>query len=206
MRLERRVTRRLCYRKTCQCPDTPGIITAPAPPKLIKKGLFTVDFIVKLLVLKYLLSMPMNRIRGYLRLEGLTLANGALAGVMQGVIPFLEPLYSAIRSRNAASCGRDFTDAELELIESLIGEHPTREAIARAVCNQLNWVKPDGLPKTMSAKVALLRMHRDGLIVLPAPRHEGHNIRRPLAATSSAKAGQRNLPLPAHQKLPYNSN
>jgi transposase len=103
VRLERRVTRRLCYRKTCQCPDTPGIITAPPPPKLIKKGLFTVDFIVKLLVLKYLLSMPMNRIRGYLRLEGLTLANGTLTGVMQGVIPFLEPLYSAIRARNAAS-------------------------------------------------------------------------------------------------------
>jgi hypothetical protein len=109
VRLERRVTKRLCYRKTCQCPDIPGIITAPAPPKLIKKGLFTVDFIVKLLVLKYLLSMPMNRIRGYLRLEGLTLANGTLTGVMQSVIPFLEPLYSAIRSRNAAS---DFLKAD----------------------------------------------------------------------------------------------
>jgi transposase len=103
VRLERRVTRRLCYRKTCKCPDTPGITTAPPLPKLIKKGMFTVDFIVKLLILKYLLSMPMNRIRGYLRMEGLTLANGTLAGVMQSVTPFLEPLYSAIRSRNAAS-------------------------------------------------------------------------------------------------------
>jgi transposase len=103
VRLERRVTHRLCYRKTCQCPDTPGIITAPAPPKLVKKGMFTVGFIVKLLVLKYLLSMPTNRIRGYLRLEGLTLANGTLAGVMQSVAPFLEPLYDAIRARNAAS-------------------------------------------------------------------------------------------------------
>jgi hypothetical protein len=83
----------------------------------------------------------------------------------------------------ARYCGRDFTDAEMELIENLIGEHPTREAIARAMCDKLNWNKPDGLPKTMSAKVALLRMHRDGLIVLPAPKHEGHNVRRPLAAT-----------------------
>jgi hypothetical protein len=83
-------------------------------------------------------------------------------------------------------CGRDFADAELELIENLIREHPTREAIARAVCDKLNWVKPDGLPKTMSAKVALLRMYRDGLIVLPSPRHEGHNIRRPLAATPAS--------------------
>ena len=85
------------------CPGLPAIITAPPPPKLIKKGMFTVDFIVKLLVLKYLLSMPMNRIKGYLRMEGLILANGTLAGVMQSVIPFLEPLYHAIRARNAAS-------------------------------------------------------------------------------------------------------
>jgi transposase len=103
VRLERKVTKRLCYRKTCKCPETPGIITAPQPPKLITKGMFTVGFIVKLLVLKYLLAMPMNRIRGYLGMEGLTVANGTLAGVMQNVIPFLEPLYNAILARNAAS-------------------------------------------------------------------------------------------------------
>jgi transposase len=103
VRLERKVTKRLCYRKTCKCPETPGIITAPQPPKLITKGMFTVGFIVKLLVLKYLLAMPMNRIRGYLDMEGLTVANGTLAGVMQNVIPFLEPLYNAILARNAAS-------------------------------------------------------------------------------------------------------
>ncbi|MGO8715979.1 MAG: IS66 family transposase, partial [Smithella sp.] len=103
VRLERKVTKRLCYRKTCKCPETPGIITAPQPPKLIKKGMFTVGFIVKLLVLKYLLAMPMNRIRGYLDMEGLAVANGTLTGVMQNVIPFLEPLYNAILARNAAS-------------------------------------------------------------------------------------------------------
>jgi hypothetical protein len=74
----------------------------------------------------------------------------------------------------------------MELIESLIREHPTREAIARAVCDQLNWNKPDGLPKTMSAKVALLRMHRDGLIALPPPRHRDSNIRKPLAVTPAS--------------------
>lgn len=103
VKLERRVTHRLRYRKTCKCPEISGIITAPSPPKLIKKGMFTVDFIVKLLVLKYLLAIPINRIRGFLRMEGLSLASGALAGVMQSIIPFLEPLYNAILARNAAS-------------------------------------------------------------------------------------------------------
>ncbi len=101
--LERVVTRRPRYRKTCSCPGLPAIITAPPHPKLIKKGMFTVDFIVKLLVLKYLLAMPMNRIKSYLRMEGLILASGTLAGVMESIIPFLEPLYSAICARNAAS-------------------------------------------------------------------------------------------------------
>ena len=80
-------------------------------------------------------------------------------------------------------CGRDFSAAELKLIESLIRNHPTREAIARAVCADLNWVKPDGQPKVMSAKVALLRMHRDGLIVLPSPRSRNNNVRKPLVIT-----------------------
>ncbi|MGD0855672.1 MAG: DUF4338 domain-containing protein [Dehalococcoidia bacterium] len=83
-------------------------------------------------------------------------------------------------------CGRDFTDAELELIEQLIRDHPTREAIARAVCERLNWVKPDGQPKVMSAKVALLRMHRDNLIVLPAPRTQGNNVRKPIVFTPAS--------------------
>ncbi|MFA5384292.1 MAG: hypothetical protein WC364_06440 [Eubacteriales bacterium] len=80
-------------------------------------------------------------------------------------------------------CGRDFSAAELKLIESLIRNHPTREAIARAVCADLNWVKLDGQPKVMSAKVALLRMHRDGLIVLPPPRSRNNNVRKPLVIT-----------------------
>jgi hypothetical protein len=77
-------------------------------------------------------------------------------------------------------CGRDFTAAELELIRSLIArsqEHPTRNAISRAVCQSLAWCKPDGSLKEMSARVALLRMHRDGLLVLPPPRQGNGNGR-----------------------------
>ncbi|MBF7083014.1 DUF4338 domain-containing protein [Desulfallas sp. Bu1-1] len=77
-------------------------------------------------------------------------------------------------------CGRDFTAAELDLIRSIIArpeEHPTRAAIARAVCQSLAWVKPDGDPKLMSARVALLRMHRDGLLELPPPRGGNGNGR-----------------------------
>ena len=71
-------------------------------------------------------------------------------------------------------CGRDFSPRELELIRSLAARRdtiPHRAALARALCRRLGWRKPDGGLKFMSASVALLRMHRDGLIQLPPPRH-----------------------------------
>ena len=86
-------------------------------------------------------------------------------------------------------CGRDFSAAELDLIRSIIAraqEHPTREAIARAVCQSLAWVKPNGGPKLMTARVALLRMHRKGIIDLPPPLHgngNGHWHPQPTPAT-----------------------
>lgn len=86
-------------------------------------------------------------------------------------------------------CGRDFSPAELDLIRSIIAraqEHPTREAIARAVCQSLAWVKPDGGPKLVSARVALLRMHRNGTVDLPPPLHgngNGHCHPQPTPAT-----------------------
>ena len=68
-------------------------------------------------------------------------------------------------------CGRLFFETEIDVIRQIIAspqQYPTRAAIARALCNALAWYKPDGLPKAMSARVALLRMERDGLLTLPA--------------------------------------
>jgi hypothetical protein len=75
--------------------------------------------------------------------------------------------------------GRDFTDDEIALIAKLCADPatPTREAIARAACEALSWRQQNGAPKTMSAKVAFLAMHKDGLITLPAPRRESTNGR-----------------------------
>jgi hypothetical protein len=85
-------------------------------------------------------------------------------------------------------CGRLFTESEIESIRQIIAlsqEHPTREAIARAVCAALAWRKPDGLPKDMSAKVALLRMERDGLLILPAATHSYTPSRGAVFTTAS---------------------
>ncbi|MEW5952777.1 MAG: DUF4338 domain-containing protein [Bacillota bacterium] len=89
-------------------------------------------------------------------------------------------------------CGRDFTSAELDLIRSIIArpqEYPTRAAIARAVCESLTWVRPDGQPKLMSARVALLRMHRNGLFELPPPRGGNGNGRLSPQLTPASDPG-----------------
>ena len=65
-------------------------------------------------------------------------------------------------------CGRDFSEDELDP-EQRNGILPSNALPCRASCANA-WRKPNGGLKDMSARVALLRMERDGLIVLPSRR------------------------------------
>jgi hypothetical protein len=69
-------------------------------------------------------------------------------------------------------CGRHFDPREIELIRALLTDQPqsSRYRLSLQVCERLNWRKPNGTPKDMSCRVALLRMQADGLITLPPPR------------------------------------
>jgi len=69
-------------------------------------------------------------------------------------------------------CGRDFHADEIGWIRHLINKDPARcrAELSRLTCRELKWLKPDGGLKEMSARVAMLRMQDDGLIVLPAAR------------------------------------
>lgn len=75
-------------------------------------------------------------------------------------------------------CGREFTLHELELIRSLIKNNPqfNRMRLSKEVCSMFQWLKPDSKLKDMSCRVAMLRMHEDGLILLPPPT----SIKRPI--------------------------
>ena len=68
--------------------------------------------------------------------------------------------------------GRDFTAEEMALLRALIAvdPQPTRAALSREFCRRIGWFKPDGALKDMMARVTMLAMHRDGLIVLPPPK------------------------------------
>jgi hypothetical protein len=76
--------------------------------------------------------------------------------------------------------GRDFSSNEIKQIQSLIKQNPTftRFRLSKEVCQLFKWLKPDGNLKDMSCRVAMLRMHRDGIIDLPAPTHAKGSLKK----------------------------
>lgn len=79
----------------------------------------------------------------------------------------------------ARYCGRLFTQEELGRIRDWVvtEPRPNRAALSRLVCQELGWLRPDGRLKDMACRVAMLRMHRDGLITLPPPEKGNSNGR-----------------------------
>lgn len=97
-------------------------------------------------------------------------------------------------------CGRAFSSSELSYIRQLLEIRPVlgRVALSRRVCQDLGWVNDLGQPKEMSARVALLRMEKDGLLRLPPPlRKNGRGQCRfkPSPASAPGKPVQSSLSL-----------
>ncbi|MCP5023572.1 MAG: DUF4338 domain-containing protein [bacterium] len=106
-------------------------------------------------------------------------------------------------------CGRPLSAADVEAIhrEIRLAEPPIRSEIARRVCRALKWTNVRGEPKLMSARVGLLRLHRAGIIELPAPtggngngqplKHEPKQwpSERPLSGSVGALSGLRLTPV-----------
>jgi transposase len=100
VRAHRRQIRRRRYQPTCRCNVVPGIITAPAPPRLIAKSPFGVSIWVTLLLDKYLFYRPTYRLLADLQTHGLDLSQGTLTGGLKRLVPLFEPLYALLIERN----------------------------------------------------------------------------------------------------------
>ncbi len=76
-------------------------------------------------------------------------------------------------------CGIPFSQEDLDVVrqEAQAAFHHSRAEIARRVCRRLNWMNSLGQAKLMSCRVALLRLHRAGLIELPLPQKGNGNGR-----------------------------
>jgi len=92
-------------------------------------------------------------------------------------------------SSNKRYSGRVFGPPEIDRVQEIIRAHPeaSRQQLSYRVCEAFDWRKPDGSLKDMSCRVALLRMHRQGLIELPAPRHKVNPCRSFSRRTAQAQ-------------------
>ena len=74
----------------------------------------------------------------------------------------------------AVVSGREFSDELLARLNAAVRTHPemSRSELSRRVCDWLDWKGPDGEAKEVSCRVALLRLHRRGLIELPQPQRK----------------------------------
>jgi transposase len=96
VRAHRRVIRRKRYRRTCSCPTVPGIITAPAPPRLFPKGIVGISIWTTVLLDKFLFYRPTHRLLEDLRTYGVNLPPGTLTDGLRRFLPLLAPIYAAI--------------------------------------------------------------------------------------------------------------
>jgi len=92
----KRKIRRKRYKKTCSCPQTPGIITAPPAPRIIDRSPIGVSVWVHVLLGKYLYAQPLNRLLHALQEQGVPISPGTLSGGMQPLMALFEPLMEAL--------------------------------------------------------------------------------------------------------------
>lgn len=66
-------------------------------------------------------------------------------------------------------CGQEFTLELIDRISQTLEETPSisRRALSRDICEWAGWTSPNGKPKDMSCRKALLELDRRGIIALP---------------------------------------
>ena len=90
---------RLRYHKACQCPQVPGIVTAPPAPRLLPKSPLGVSVGTRVLLDKYLYGRPTHRFCEELRHHGLPLAQGTLTDGWHSIAVLFKPVVQALHER-----------------------------------------------------------------------------------------------------------
>jgi transposase len=100
VRAHRRCYHRHRYRRVCQCPGQPAILTAPPPDKVILKGTIGVSLWVLILQHKYEFFQPLHRVIAELRSHDMHLPSGTIVGGLKKLVPLFQPLYQALLEHN----------------------------------------------------------------------------------------------------------
>jgi Domain of unknown function (DUF4338) len=97
-------------------------------------------------------------------------------------------------------CGREFSPEDIQSIKLLMEHNPSlkRRPLSRKVCELFGWLKPNGELKDMTCRVAMLRMHCDGVITLPPAQSRGVRV-KPHFPPTTATDPQTPLLQPVHE-------
>ena len=97
--LERRYTLRKVKRQKYRCRCNGSVVTAPAPPRLIPGGRYTLDFAVQVAVDKYLDHLPLERQARIMDRLGLEVRSQTLWDQIEALARILKPVYQALGER-----------------------------------------------------------------------------------------------------------
>ena len=156
------------YQRTCQCPQTPGIIAAPVPPKLIAKGKLGISVWVEILLGKYAFGTPVHRLLQDFHLRGLDIAQGTVTGGLQIIQPLFEPVVTAIQQEVVNS--HQWHADETRWLVWTMKDQPTKHWLWVFMAKQAVYYSMDGT-RASSVPVSLLK-NSDGLLI--CDRYSGY--------------------------------
>lgn len=90
------IVTRCSYKKVCNCPDSPKIVTAPQRKSVIKKSILTTGTWVHLIIMKYFLAVPVYRYSQALKPTGFNLSCGTVENGFKKIGLLLAPVYDAL--------------------------------------------------------------------------------------------------------------
>jgi transposase len=110
------------YQQTCQCPQVPGIVTAPPAPRVIPKSPLGVSVWTRVLLDKYLYGRPTHRLCEELRHHGLHLSQGTLTAGLQRIAVLFEPVMPALYERQMSEKLFHGDETRWEVFEEVEGK------------------------------------------------------------------------------------
>jgi transposase len=96
----RRCIRRRRYLRTCSCPNTRTVVSAPKAPRVLPHSRFGVSVWVQILLDKYNYARATHKQLDDLRGHGLDLASGTVIGGLKRLAPLFKPIYDKFADRS----------------------------------------------------------------------------------------------------------
>jgi transposase len=121
VRAYRRIIKRKRYTPSCRC-TLPGIITAPAPKRLIPKGKLGISVWVNVLLDKFLYYRPTYRLLAELGSLGLPLSQGTITGGLKYIKSLFEPIKTAIVEKNRSENRWHADETRWQVFEEVEGK------------------------------------------------------------------------------------